>query len=516
MKTYSDQLFLLIKAMTTQEKVFFKVFGVRKKLNTQEHFYIVLFDALNAMKVYDEAALQKKLKKAGFKHGIEKAKNYLIEALLKSLNEFHSDSSVDGKIQNLISQAEILYKKNLKKLASQMLHKAEKLSLELEKYEYLLMISSLKANLALDMADLESLQELTNAGIKEEQKDLDMYINTRNYRNLALEIGSLYNQSPEIIPEDRSVDIRLKELFNHPLLKDSKKALTFSAKQYFYKLHYQHVIYIAKWGGERDDKSYRMLKEWVAYLEKQEDLRSNYPEVYLNALSYLLFGSVSNGGLNESEAIYTKGHNFFMTLPKKNMNNIVQHAFISVFVLYTDSQLKLLYPEKCVDAFADIVRLKLSPAGYMNMAFAYFSVGKYSEALSCVNKVANEKSNYRMDMQALARMLVLMIHYELRNIDLLPYISQASERWLIKNKYLRQSFDKELIKFFKYKLPKMDSIDKERQEFLRLLIHLKEGKNSGDSILDKEEFYLRPWLESKIQNRPLMEVVREKGMIGKR
>jgi len=511
MKTYSDQLFQLVKAMSPNEKLYFKAFRMNKKQPDDDYFYIALFDTLNAMKVYDEAVLRKKLKKAGFNHNPKKAKRYLYETILKSLAEYHIESSADGKIQNLILQAEILYKKNFKKQADQLLHKAEKLSLDFEKYEYLLMISSLKANLALGTADLEGLKELTNTGIKKEQKDLDMYINTRDYRNLAVEVGSLYNQSPEIISEDRSVDIRLKELFNHALLKDSKTALTFSAKQYFYKLHYQHIVHTDKLGGKLDERSYRMLKEWVTYLEKQEDMQNNYPEVYIQALSYLLNSSVSKGG-HESETIYTKGYNFYMTLPKKNKNHIVQRAFINIFVQHTDAQLKLLHPEKCIDAFADISRLKLSPSGYMNMAFAYFALSRYSEALSFVNKVVNEKSNYRMDVQAIGRMLVLIIHYELRNIDLLPYVSQNNERWLIKNKYPLGSFDKALIRFFKYKLPKMDSIDEERQEFLNLLTHLKEGKNSGDSILHKEDFYLRPWLESKIQNRPLMEVIKEKAI----
>jgi len=496
--------------MTPKEKLFFKVFSVKKKQNAQEHSYIVLFDVLNSMETYDEAALQKNFKKLGFIYNTDTAKSYLTKALLKSLTEYHSDSSAERKIQDLILQAEILYKKNLKKLADPILEKAEKLSLEFEKYEYLLMISSLKANLAVDLVDIEDLKELTDKGIQEQLNYRRLYDNTMDYRNLLVEIGSLYNQSPEVTSEDRSVDTRLKELFNHPLLKDSKTALTFSAKQYFYKLHYQHIRYVNKWGGEGDEKSSKMLGEWVAYLENQEDLRNNYPEVYLNALAYSIVGSVSKGGQSESDAIYKKGHNFFNSLSKKNMDYIVERAFMNMFVHYTDVQLKLLNPEKCVEAFDGASRHTFFLPVYMNMSLAYFLLGRYNEALSCVNKIVNEKGHYRMDLQAMSKLYVLMIHYELRNIDLLPYIAHSSERWLIKNKYPLGSFDKALIRFFRYKLPKMDSIEEERQEFSRLLTQLKEDEKSGGAILSREEFYLRPWLESKIQNRPLMDIAREK------
>jgi len=509
MKTYSDQLFSLIKAMTPKEKLFFKVFSVKKKRNTQEHSYIVLFDVLNNMKIHDEAILQKRLKKSGFKYNIDIAKNYLIKALFKSLREYHSDSSIDAQIHNMLEESEILYKKNLKKMAAQVLHKAEQLSLEFEKYEYLLIIGSLKANLAVDMSDLEALKEFKKTEIKKQQEYLELFINTIDYRNLTVEIGSIFNQSPNVISGNKAAENRLKELFANALLKDSKLALTFSSKQYFYRLHYQNLVNLYKW-DEWDETSYRMLKEWVAYLEKKEMMRNSFPEVYIYALAHLIVNSGFKGGKKESEVVFNKAKDFFMELPKKNVNHIVQRAFMDMFTNYTDAQLKLLHPEKCVEALGKINIPKLSHGGYMNMASSYFLLGEYNKAISFINKITNVKSDYRLDVQAGAKMFGLIIHYELRNIDLLPYVAKASERWLIKNNYPLGSFDKALINFFKYKLPKMDSSEEEVEELLRLYTNLKRDKNSDYSILQKEEFYLIPWLESKIQNRPLIEVAKEK------
>ena len=42
-----------------------------------------------------------------------------------------------------------------------------------------------------------------------------------------------------------------------------------------------------------------------------------------------------------------------------------------------------------------------------------------------------------------------------------------------------------------------------------LLAYLKQDKKAEYSILKKEEFDIIPWLESKIQNRPLIDLVKE-------
>jgi hypothetical protein len=134
---------------------------------------------------------------------------------------------------------------------------------------------------------------------------------------------------------------------------------------------------------------------------------------------------------------------------------------------------------------------------------------KYHQSLAFVNKILNFKSGYRTDVQALARIFVLIVQYELKKEDLLPYLAKASERWLVKNKYAPKNFDKTLLGFFKYKLPKITSAKEELKALEVLLIQLKKIQNTEYSIL-KKEFDLESWLESKIQNCLMLEILTKK------
>ena len=63
MKIPSDDLFKLIKSLSKQEKVYFKQYASRKK---EHNNYIVLFDFIDSMNIYDERELKTKLKSESF------------------------------------------------------------------------------------------------------------------------------------------------------------------------------------------------------------------------------------------------------------------------------------------------------------------------------------------------------------------------------------------------------------------------------------------------------------------
>jgi len=502
MKTYSDQLYALIKAMEPKEKLFFKVFGISKKRSKRA--YTILFDALNGMKEYDETLLRKKLKSKGFAYNIDKAKSYLTKMILKSLTEYHSTDLIDAEIHDLIIQAEILYKKDLSKMAASVLDKAEKKSLEFEKMEYLILIYSLKANLALDISDLE-LKNFVNVGMKEQRKYLDMFINEINYRDLAMEIG-VANRSPEVHTGNEIENKRLRKLFNDPLLKDKRSAITFSAKKYFYKIKYHHLVNQNK----RSEEIIGMFKEWVEYFDDNADIRNAFPEEYLKALNNLLVASYSDGKTKEIEIIFAKAMKFHKSLSRTSKNYSIKEAG-EIFVLtnFINAQLEWLNPEKGIQAYIDMGCPELTFVGYFVLSVSYLLVGKYHEALLSVNKVIDEKSEYRKDAQMLSRLLILIIHYELKNTEMLPYIAKRSRRWLVNNNYPLTNFDKMFVDFFEYKLPKCNSSKEELDELTQLLANLNQNKDAEKSILQKE-IDLVSWLESKIQNRKLLEILRKK------
>ncbi len=106
-----NDLFDLVKSLSKGEKAYF-----RKNLPASsdgDKGYLKIFEVLDGMKEYDEELLLKKLKikKEGTAFAV--AKNYLQKNILKSLQQFHAEKTVNATIYSHLEQAEILTQKGL-------------------------------------------------------------------------------------------------------------------------------------------------------------------------------------------------------------------------------------------------------------------------------------------------------------------------------------------------------------------------------------------------------------------
>ena len=85
---------------------------------------------------------------------------------------------------------------------------------------------------------------------------------------------------------------------------------------------------------------------------------------------------------------------------------------------------------------------------YFQFAYIFFKAKNYSQALHAANFIVDKPSQKeRTDLQIFARLLLLMIHYELGNITVFKYIVEATRRYLKKVR-ASMKFEKRLLKFF--------------------------------------------------------------------
>ena len=74
---------------------------------------------------------------------------------------------------------------------------------------------------------------------------------------------------------------------------------------------------------------------------------------------------------------------------------------------------------------------------YYNLAYLYFGANEFSQALDWTNVLLNDPElKHREDIHSFARILNLIIHYELGNDNLLEYIVKSTYRFLSKRKRL--------------------------------------------------------------------------------
>ncbi|MBI3258901.1 MAG: hypothetical protein HYZ54_05435 [Ignavibacteriae bacterium] len=84
----SDDLFRLVKSLTSAEKGYFKKYTA-KHIIGDKNDYTILFTILDKMDEWDEELLKRRLAKFGFSHRISSVKNYLNKLILESLRAFY-------------------------------------------------------------------------------------------------------------------------------------------------------------------------------------------------------------------------------------------------------------------------------------------------------------------------------------------------------------------------------------------------------------------------------------------
>lgn len=145
------------------------------------------------------------------------------------------------------------------------------------------------------------------------------------------------------------------------------------------------------------------------------------------------------------------------------------------------------------------------------IAYVYFGAGDYNKALFWVNKILNDNSNFRQDYKVFAKIMNLIIHYELGNIDLLEYNIKSVLRYL-NNKDKLYKYEHALMKFIK-RIPYLNEDTDISFEFHQLKNEIE--KISTDEYEKKaiDYFDIVSWLESKLTKKKFADIVRAKSEI---
>lgn len=117
----------------------------------------------------------------------------------------------------------------------------------------------------------------------------------------------------------------------------------------------------------------------------------------------------------------------------------------------------------------------------------------------------NDKSSYRLDYKALARIMNIIIHYELKNFILLEYELKSLKRFLEKRDKIFQ-FEKAVLHTFSklIKISRGDDILFELRELRSAIIELNkdEYERKANEYLD-----VVTWVDSKMSGKSFEEII---------
>ena len=153
---------------------------------------------------------------------------------------------------------------------------------------------------------------------------------------------------------------------------------------------------------------------------------------------------------------------------------------------------------------------------YYKIACLYFGAGQADKAIDYLNRIINWKLNLRDDLQCYARLLHLIAHYELGNMEVVSYLSKSVYRFMYKMKNL-STVEEILFNFLRTSIQqggaenslvnKNVDIKKAFTDLLEMLKPLEKNKLESRAFMYLD---IISWLESKIQGKEVQAVIQEK------
>lgn len=506
-KRSTDELFQLVKSLEKAEKRNFKLF-VQRNATSSDMKTVQLFDALDKLEDYDEDALLKRNTDIK-KQQLSNLKAHLYRQILASLRILKDDNNIQLQLHELMDYARILYDKGLYLQSLKTLEKVKEYAREQHQVTYWLqtLIFEKKIEALYITRSIENRAET----LAKEVEEVDDRLNMMNkLSNLSLQLYSWYiNLGHARGDKDR---IAVKAFFKSNLPTNA------GLYQGFYERHYLYESY-CWYGFILQDllMYYRYCQKWVDAFDQEPLMKKVDTPLYIKGLHNLLNAHFVLQNYEKFNGVLdTFEHFYHSKQARSNDNNRVQ----SFIYLYTAKLNKhflegsfttglRLVPD--IEAGIEEFRLKMDRHRilifYYKIACLYFGKGDNDKAIEYLNRIINWKVDLRTDLQCYSRLLHLIAHYEIGNYDLLEYLIKSVYRFMSKMQNL-SVVEEEIFRFLK----KSFHLDKKRVKAAFVVLKGKLEKYKDNPLESRSFMYLDiiSWLDSKIRNIPVQDVMREK------
>ena len=502
-----EGVFDLVKLMSKAEKRNFKLYSTRLGCNEGAKF-LLLFDCFDAMEQYDEAKVLA-LCPSISKQQLPNLKAHLYKQILISLRMLSVQHSPLLEIREQIDFVRILFDKGLYGEAQKALEKIEKKAVEYEILPAILDIVELKRQLKV----LSYSSEMTTAAdVTAKAADVisEKLSRIANLSRLAVQCYALH-QNLGFARSQKDLD-RLNNYFKPRIDAFEGVELGFTERFYLYqaKAWYYYICH-------KTAHSYRYALKWVAHFNSKPEMKEIMYDGYMRGYAHVLDGmflmhkysafvrtleefeaeSKTIGMLNDNAAMISQGILFTGQLNKCLMSGTYKDGLW--IAKNIDSYLK---------KYGDRLTIHEKMPLYYKVATLYFGDGNYTKCIEYLSYIISVKDrNIRRDLQCYARMLNLMALYDAGldfNID---YQIRSVYTFIVKMKDMTEMKD-ELLSFFK-SFGNVNALDLKKE--LRVLHErLKPYENHP---YERRTFYyidLLSWLESKISDKSMGEIVRAK------
>ncbi len=508
-KQKTDDLLKLIASLNRAEKRHFRLFVKRNQQANNEILFLQLFDILERTGEYDEEYLLKRIE--GIKKSqLSNLKAHLYKQLLVSLRLLNRNKDEEMVLRENLDYARLLYNKGLYRQALDVLDKNKKKAYEVE-----------LDTTTLEIAQFEKFiegQYITRSiagraeALSEECNELTRRISaTDDFSNLSLVLYGLYLKTG-LVKSQQEYHL-MQSFFRSQLPKFEFDDLGFWGKVYYCQsFTWFHLL------CQEYPLCYRHTQRWVDLFTDQPAMIQVNAPLYLkglhNHLSNLFNMWQHDKFVSALEQLDLFPHQFDLT------NNV---NVAGLYHLYQfDHQIQRHYMEGTFREGIGLVPQLMEVIEdnrynwddhrhmifYYRIACLYFGCGDNDKAIDYLNLIINQRSpNYRSDIQAYARILSLICHFEMGNVMLVEYQVKSVYRFLSKVEHLQET--QQIIFRFLRRIPRIRE-ENLRAEFIKLKAKLDEVTQKPFESRPFTYLDIPSWLESKIDEVSVAEVIRRK------
>ena len=508
----TDALFQLIKSLGKSEKRNFKLYITRNR-SSEELKVVQLFDALDKMTEYDEAQLLKKNKDLK-KQQLSNLKAHLYKQILSSLRLITEEGNIDMQLHEQMDYARILYNKGLYLQSLKVLDKMKELAKTNNQFTYLQQALFFEKKIE----GLHITRSLKNRAeqLSKEADDANQYLsNVSKLSNLALQLYGWYIKNG--FAHDDNEEKAVAAFLNDNLPANPQQLHGFYERLYLYQ------CYCWKAFIKQDFlQYYRYTQKWVDLFHESPYMIAIESGHYIKGMHNLMGSHFNLGNFKKLEDTLKQFEKFCNSKTVlQNQNNLIQcfiyHTISSLNKYFVSGQftegLQLVagIEEKLKEYEIYLDRHRILVI-YYKIACMYFGAGQFDTAIDYLNKIINWKVDLRNDLQCYARLLHLIAHYEIGNMELLEYLAKSVYRFMAKMQNM-SVVEEELFKFLRKSLTLTPN--RLKPEFEKLLHKLKQLENRPFETRAFMYLDIISWLESKIGNVPVQEIIRKKYLVRK-
>jgi hypothetical protein len=485
----SIDLFELVKSLSVSEKRYFKMYATLQEGNKT---YLRLFNEIEKQKTYDENKIKEKFREEKFINQLSFTKNYLYKLIFKSLVNYKHESSVDSKISEMILRCKILFEKSLYRQYFKMLNSTKELALKYERYGYLVQLLDMEKHIKKkDEIKKISFDESYNAAMEA----VELIKNNFEYSKLLSYTFNIARDKGKVRNSVQSAE--LDKIMNFEYIKNRDNILTVKSEETYF-----HIIsLLEEIRGNYKLKLGYLRKRYETVIKNPKPFEDSILNYKADILNDIIMVNIKLSRFEDAECYLEKFKQLYINASSDESAVLVPaHAQLLIYTNkkeFENLNTVINTLESALIEYKDKIDISLELQIHFNILKAHMLSGDYNSALYKMNYfLSHPLLSVREDLECFARIINLIIHFELNNLLLLEHLIISTYRYLYKRKKI-YNIETLLLNF----LRKTTSITNESElaEHLDLLryslIRLKSDSFEKNAF---EYFDFISWIQDKI------------------